>query len=211
MRHFNDRSVTVLRTTPNIIQHFVTIFDIALTKTLDGTSNISQSIALNLFIHDPTPKQLFPKTMCCITTLLERLACLSMILSSKVRMYPIDVHQDDNLKIWFNEFFKYFQKSLDKAVDEAKKKCKELRTKWKALLDEESESGRMRKWRMGISKLKAEVSRVTIVLESGPRGACGVGQCNLDRVAWGQGQGIDGCSEQGSSGGTCLWCWCHIH
>jgi len=77
-------------------------------------------------------------------------------LFPKVRLYASDVHQDDidDLKIWFDEF-KYFRKILDEVVDEAKKEHKELRTKWKALLDEESESGR--KWRMDVSELKAEV------------------------------------------------------
>jgi len=39
-------------------------------------------------------------------------------LFSKVRMYAVDVHHDDDLKIWFDEFFKCLRKSLDEAVDE---------------------------------------------------------------------------------------------
>jgi hypothetical protein len=69
---------------PEYLSAFVTIFDIPekwLTKTLDGASDINQSIALDSFINDPTLKQHFPKALCCITMLLERLACFSTIFS----------------------------------------------------------------------------------------------------------------------------------
>ena len=128
----------------------------------------------------------------------------------KVRMYAVDVHQDDDLKIWFDKFFKYFQNSLDEAVDEVKK-CNELRTKWKALLDEELESGR--KWRMDVGELKVEVrafvkcisddmclNRVREVYVRLGRG--------IETVAWGRRQGVDGCGEQGSWFRRCL---CRMH
>jgi hypothetical protein len=71
-------------------------------------------------------------------------------LFPKVGMYAATF-----IKIWLDELFKYFRKSLDEAVDEAKKKGMELRTKWKALLDEGSETAG--KWRMDVGKLKVEV------------------------------------------------------
>jgi hypothetical protein len=113
-------------------------------------------------------------------------------LFSKVRMYAVDDHQNDDLKIWFNEFFKYFQKSPDEVVDEAKKKHKELRTKWMALLDKESETAR--KWRMDVGELKAEVrafvKRISddMCLNRVPEVLARLGRV-IESAAWSRGQG----------------------
>lgn len=139
---------------PEYHDALLVIFDIVekwLTKTIDTASSINSSTTIDSFIDDPTPEQHVPKALHCLVTLVERLAGDKPLddLFTSFRRCAADVRQDKDLKSWFHVFFKHIRKSLDEAgyarSDEAKKTKKELRARWKALQDADSDAGRKSK------------------------------------------------------------------
>jgi len=61
----------------------------------------------------------------------------------------LDIREDQDLRTWFDEFFQYLQKCISESgyysSDAAKSKRKDLKSRWKAMLDADSDFAR--KWK----------------------------------------------------------------
>ncbi|KAF5378126.1 hypothetical protein D9615_007578 [Tricholomella constricta] len=130
-----------------------------LQKCVHQTLDAGKSSSLSSFIQDPTPEQHIPKALDLIQTFLERLSSTPLEpLFTKIRMCLDAIAADPELRQWFDDFFELTRKNLSKEgyarSDESKANRKSLRTRWKALLDEESG-----KWRDTVDGVKQELSK----------------------------------------------------
>jgi hypothetical protein len=124
---------------------------------LDSAASASpQDFSLSSFIDDPTPEQHVPKALHIFQTLLERLSStpLDPILN-KSRICVTSIGKDRDLRKWFDEFFELAKKNLTKEgyvrSEESKRKRKDLRVRWKTLLEKDSN------WKKAVDGLKAEL------------------------------------------------------
>ncbi|KAG6852139.1 hypothetical protein C0991_002655, partial [Blastosporella zonata] len=125
-------------------------------QTLDAS--ISGSLAS--LVSDPTPEQHIPKALELIQTLLERLSATPLDpLFDKVKICLNTISGDPQLRKWFDDFFNLARKNLTKESyvrsEESNKKRKELRTRWKNLLDEEDG-----KWRKAVGEVNMELTKL---------------------------------------------------
>ncbi|KAK7047885.1 hypothetical protein VNI00_006213 [Paramarasmius palmivorus] len=128
------------------------------TRGFDATAK-SNSDSLDSLVSDPTPEQHIPKALRAIQTLLERLSHTSLsALISTLRQCTLDIREDADLRQWFDDFFAHLRKSLDEpgyTRSEASNKArKDLRQRWKQMLDADSDFGR--KWKSDLEKFKKE-------------------------------------------------------
>ncbi|KAG6860980.1 hypothetical protein C0995_005216 [Termitomyces sp. Mi166 len=130
-----------------------------LQKRIHQTLDASKSGSLASFVNDPTPEQHIPKALNLFQTLLERLSSTPLDpLMTKVKICLNAIAGDPKLRKWFDDFFDLAHKNLVQQgyvqSEESKKKRKELRTRWKALLDEEDG-----KWLKAVNQVKEELSK----------------------------------------------------
>ncbi|KAH0580320.1 hypothetical protein J132_11333 [Termitomyces sp. J132] len=130
-----------------------------LQKRIHQTLDASKSSSLASFVNDPTPEQHVPKALALLQTLLERLSSTPLEpLIAKVRICLTTVAGDPKLRKWFDDFFDLARKNLVQQgyvqSEESKKKRLELRTRWKALLDEEDG-----KWHKAVDEIKGELTK----------------------------------------------------
>lgn len=136
-----------------------------LNTTIDAASD--PNTTLSSFVSDPTPEQHIPKALRLLRTLVERLANTSLEpLIQKLRTAAYTILQDQELKEWFDDFLTTARKNLADPgyarSDEAEAKRKQLRVRWRTLLEKDS-SG---KWKMAVDDLKTELGKVQSRLEN---------------------------------------------
>ncbi|KAF8063575.1 hypothetical protein FPV67DRAFT_1507164 [Lyophyllum atratum] len=130
-----------------------------LQKRTHQTLDASKSASLSSFINDPTPEQHVPKALDLLQQFLERLSGTPLTpLFTKVRTCLNNIADDPKLRQWFDDFFALARKNLTEEgyarSEESKAKRKELRTRWKELLDEKNG-----KWRASVNDVKAELQK----------------------------------------------------
>jgi len=92
MRHFSDRSATVLRMTPNIIQHSFLLRSPKPLMALPTSTNPPLSICLFII---PPRSNTFPNPYIALPRYLSVSQGTSLDhIFSQVRMYAVDVHPD---------------------------------------------------------------------------------------------------------------------
>ncbi|KAJ3577024.1 hypothetical protein NP233_g34 [Leucocoprinus birnbaumii] len=131
-----------------------TVFTI-LQKRLDqGMESVSDpNFTLATFIADPTPEQHVPKAIECLKTFFERIAGVSLDpLARRFRATITMIVQDNDLKSWFDDFISELRRDLSESgyvrSDDATRKRKQLRVRWKSLLEKDE------KWKVNIDALK---------------------------------------------------------
>ena len=137
-----------------------TLFDI-IQKRLNSTINAVGDPKINLsdFIADPTPEQHIPKALGLLRTLFERLANTPFApLIKRTRMCAHLIMKDEELKAWFDDFFSTARKTLSEPgyarSEEAQDKRKELRVRWRTLLEKSD------KWRSTVDNAMNEAKKV---------------------------------------------------
>ncbi|KAG6889628.1 hypothetical protein C0992_004584 [Termitomyces sp. T32_za158] len=128
-----------------------------LQKRVYQTLDASKAGSLAAFVNDPTPEQHIPKALDLLQLVLERLSSRSLEpLMARVRVCLNTVAGDPKLRKWFDDFFDLARKNLVSEgyvqSEESKLKRKELRSRWKALLEEENG-----KWLNAVNEVKAEL------------------------------------------------------
>ena len=134
-----------------------TIIQKRLDSTIDAASD--PNTTLSTFIADPTPEQHIPKALGLIRTLVERLAGTSLEpLVQKSRTCANSIVRDEDLKKWFDEFLATTRKNLAEPgyarSDESQAKRKELRIRWRTLLEKDQ------KWKASVDSIKEELKKV---------------------------------------------------
>ncbi|THU95473.1 hypothetical protein K435DRAFT_798123 [Dendrothele bispora CBS 962.96] len=134
----------------------------ASSTTVSQKSSSSQHGALASLIHDPTPEQHIPKALDAFQTLIERFSHASLDkLVSAAHRCVLDIREDKDLSTWFDDFFSYLQKCISESgyyrSDTAKAKRKDLKTRWKAMLDADSDFAR--KWKADLDELTEETRK----------------------------------------------------
>jgi len=137
-----------------------TLFDIIqkrLNSAIDAASD--PNITLSNFIADPTPEQHIPKALDLLCTLVERFANAPLEpLVQKARICANSVLKDQELKAWFDDFFATARKNLSEPgyarSEEAQGKRKELRARWKTLLEKSD------KWKAAVDDVVEELKKV---------------------------------------------------
>jgi len=113
---------------------------------------------LSNFIADPTPEQHIPKVLTLLRTLVERLANTPLEpLIQKTHICAHSILKDEELKVWFGDFFSTVRKNLSEpgyAHSEAQDKRKELRVHWRMLLEKSD------KWRSAVDDIMKEAKKV---------------------------------------------------
>ncbi|KAG6850361.1 hypothetical protein H0H93_014315 [Arthromyces matolae] len=130
-----------------------------LQKRVHQTLDASKSTSLASLIHDPTAEQHIPKALDLLQTLFERLSSVSLhSLVGKIKHCLDTIAGDPQLRKWFDDFFDLARKNLVVQgyvqSDESKQKRQDLRTRWKALLDEENG-----KWSKAVDNVKLEFAK----------------------------------------------------
>ncbi|PPQ81993.1 hypothetical protein CVT26_004370 [Gymnopilus dilepis] len=142
------------------------VFEILQTRfqsMLDAAADPNSTLAT--FINDPTPEQHIPKALTGFRTVIERLANTSLEpLIKKVRTCANLILRDEDLRKWFDDFFALARKSLKEPgyarSDEAKEKRKQLRIRWRSMLEKDD------KWKTQVDAVQRELKKVTDGLES---------------------------------------------
>ncbi|KAG6900015.1 hypothetical protein C0993_004198 [Termitomyces sp. T159_Od127] len=135
------------------IETIISVLQKRVHQTLDAT----QTGSLAAFFNDSTQEQHVPKALDLLQTVLERLSSMSLEpLMAKVRICLNTVAGDEKLRKWFDDFFDLARKNLVMEgyvqSEESKSQRKELRSRWKVLLDEEDG-----KWFKAVNEVKAEL------------------------------------------------------
>ncbi|KAG6916006.1 hypothetical protein DXG01_008858 [Tephrocybe rancida] len=130
-----------------------------LQKRVHQTLDTSKSGSLASLVNDPTSEQHIPKALDLIQTLLERLSATPLDpLFDKIKICLNSIASDPQLRKWFDDFFDLAKKNLTQEgyvrSDESNKKRKELRTRWKNILDEEDG-----KWSKAVDEVKVELNK----------------------------------------------------
>ncbi|KAF5390079.1 hypothetical protein D9757_003755 [Collybiopsis confluens] len=131
-----------------------------ITTGFNATTEAASS--LDSFVEDPTPEKHITKALQAIETLVSRLAHQDLsALVNTIRKCAVDVRDDQDLRTWFNDFFNHLHRDLDESgyvhSDEAKRVRKDLRTRWKEMLDQESDFGRS--WKRDVAALKVQIKK----------------------------------------------------
>ncbi|EIN08109.1 hypothetical protein PUNSTDRAFT_121211 [Punctularia strigosozonata HHB-11173 SS5] len=141
-----------------------TIFDLFqkwLDKALETAADVNADTSLETFIDDPTPEQHVPKAIRSLRTLIERLAGDKPLddLLAALRTCAADIRTDSDTRKWFDNFFNYMRKSLKEPgfvrSEESSQQYDDLRERWQALLDADSDYGR--KWKKDVDGFKGEI------------------------------------------------------
>lgn len=126
---------------------------------MDSAASASpQNFSLSSFIDDPTPEQHVPKALHIFQTLLERLSStpLDPVLN-KAHICVTSIGKDPDLRKWFDDFFDLARKNLTEdgyvRSEESKRKRKDLRVRWKTLLEKDSN------WKKAVDGLKVELAK----------------------------------------------------
>ncbi|KAF5340103.1 hypothetical protein D9758_013155 [Tetrapyrgos nigripes] len=114
---------------------------------------------LSSLIEDPTPEKHISKALDGFQTLIERLSHASLDkLITSARNCVFDIREDQDLRTWFDEFFAYLQKSITESgytrSDEAKAARKDLKARWRAMLDGDNDFAR--KWKTDYEAFSTE-------------------------------------------------------
>ncbi|OAX34743.1 hypothetical protein K503DRAFT_803347 [Rhizopogon vinicolor AM-OR11-026] len=141
-----------------------TLFNIVskwVNKSLDTAADVNQATSLDTFIEDPSEKKHIHEALHGIRTLIERIASGKSLddVFARIRVCAVDVRHDEDLKVWFNDFFEHVRKSLDQPgyarSEEAHRRHQQLGEHWKQLLDQDSGTGR--KWKEDVQGLRHEL------------------------------------------------------
>ena len=143
-----------------------TLFDIIqqrLNSAIDAASD--PNVTLSTFIADPTPQQHIPKALKLLRTLVERFANAPLEpLLQKTRICANSVLKDQELKAWFDDFFSTARKNLSEPgyarSEEAQGKRKELRLRWRTLLEKSD------KWKASVDDVMEELKKVEAGIRS---------------------------------------------
>ncbi|KAJ3732954.1 hypothetical protein DFJ43DRAFT_1070435 [Lentinula guzmanii] len=131
-----------------------------ITRGFNATTDTASS--LDSLVDDNTTDKNISKALQAIETLLSRLANTSLSeLIHTIRKCAVDVRDDQDLRTWFDEFFAHLRRDLDEAgyirSDEAKHVRKDLRNRWKAMLDQDSDFGRT--WKKDVEAMKIQIKK----------------------------------------------------
>ncbi|KIK70088.1 hypothetical protein GYMLUDRAFT_34552 [Collybiopsis luxurians FD-317 M1] len=131
-----------------------------ITKGFNATTEAASS--LDSLVDDPTPEKHITKALQAIETLLSRFAHTDLSsLVGTIRKCAVDVRDDQDLRAWFDDFFTHLRRDLDEPgyvrSDEAKRVRKDLRTRWKAMLDQDSDFGHS--WKRDVEALKVQIKK----------------------------------------------------
>ncbi|KAJ4468733.1 hypothetical protein J3R30DRAFT_3553625 [Lentinula aciculospora] len=132
-----------------------------ITRGFNASTNAASS--LDSLVEDNTTDKHITKALQAIETLLSRLAHTNSLseLVSTIRKCAVDIRDDQDLRTWFDEFFTHLRRDLDEAgymrSDEAKRVRKDLRIRWKEMLDQDSDSGRA--WKKDVQAMKVQVKK----------------------------------------------------
>ena len=110
---------------------------------------------LSSFIADPTPEQHIPKALEGLRTFFERLAGTSVDpLIQKSRTCANEIVRNPDLKKWFKDFFAFSRRNLGEPgfskSDKAQSQRKELRIRWRTLLEKDE------KWQRAVDDVKSD-------------------------------------------------------
>ena len=130
-------------------------------KRLNGAIDAASdpNTTLSNFIADPTPEQHIPKALGLLRTLVERLANTPLDpLIQKARICADSILKDQELNTWFDDFFSTARKNLSEPgyarSEEAQDKRKELRERWRELLEKSD------KWKAAVDDVMEESKKV---------------------------------------------------
>ena len=139
-----------------------TLFEI-IQKRLSGAVDAAYdpNTTLSSFIADPTPEQHIPKALGLLRTLFERLANTPLEpLIQKARICADSILKDQELQVWFDHFFSTARKNLSEPgyarSEEAQGKRKELRVRWRTLLEKND------KWKAAVDNVMKESKKVEV-------------------------------------------------
>ncbi|KAF9458086.1 hypothetical protein BDZ94DRAFT_1271588 [Collybia nuda] len=141
------------------IDMILSVIQKRLNQSMDSAASASaQNFSLSSFINDPSPEQHVPKALHIFQTLLERLSSTPLDpVMDKAHICVSYIGSDSNIRGWFDEFFDLARKNLTQPgyvrSGESKHKRKDLRERWKVLLEKDSN------WKRAIDDLKTELSK----------------------------------------------------
>ncbi|TFY73009.1 hypothetical protein EWM64_g11003, partial [Hericium alpestre] len=132
----------------------------------------ADSTSLESFIQDATEEKHLHKALHCIRTLAEKISggkSLDGVFKS-LHTCVIDIRRDSSLQSWMNDFFAYMKKNLENVgqvdSEEATKQREDLKRRWEALTDPNSDSGR--KWKEDVALLRKELRDFEQRIEKDP-------------------------------------------
>ncbi|KAJ3856188.1 hypothetical protein EV368DRAFT_32982 [Lentinula lateritia] len=139
-----------------------------ISRGFNSATNTASS--LDSLVDDNTTDKHITKALQAIETLLSRLAHTDSLskLVSTVRKCAVDIRDDQDLRSWFDDFFTHLRRDLDESgyirSDENKRVRKDLRIRWKDILDQDSEFGRT--WKNDVEAMKGQIQKIQNGLKS---------------------------------------------
>jgi len=126
-------------------------------RGLDSVSDPEFTLAT--FIADPTPEQHVPKAIDCLKIFFERIAHVSFDpYLEKFKSIVSMIVCDRDLKSWFDDSINEIRRDLLELgyvrSDDATRKRKQLRIRWRALLEKDE------KWKSNIDELKQGLAQI---------------------------------------------------
>ncbi|KAF8828118.1 hypothetical protein HHX47_DHR4000617 [Lentinula edodes] len=139
-----------------------------ISRGFNSATNAASS--LDSLVDDNTTDKHITKALQAIETLLSRLAHTDSLskLVSTIRKCAVDIRDDQDLRSWFDDFFTHLRRDLDEPgyirSDENKRVRKDLRIRWKDMLDQDSEFGRT--WKNDVEAMKGQIQKIQNGLKS---------------------------------------------
>ncbi|KAJ3918260.1 hypothetical protein F5877DRAFT_42933 [Lentinula edodes] len=139
-----------------------------ISRGFNSATNAASS--LDSLVDDNTTDKHITKALQAIETLLSRLAHTDSLseLVSTIRKCAVDIRDDQDLRSWFDDFFTHLHRDLDESgyirSDENKRVRKDLRIRWKDMLDQDSEFGRT--WKNDVEAMKGQIQKIQNGLKS---------------------------------------------
>ncbi|KAJ4466871.1 hypothetical protein C8J55DRAFT_439193 [Lentinula edodes] len=139
-----------------------------ISRGFNSATNAASS--LDSLVDDNTTDKHITKALQAIETLLSRLAHTDSLskLVSTIRKCAVDIRDDQDLRSWFDDFFTHLRRDLDESgyirSDENKRVRKDLRIRWKDMLDQDSEFGRT--WKNDVEAMKDQIQKIQNGLKS---------------------------------------------
>ncbi|KAJ3868020.1 hypothetical protein EV359DRAFT_33186 [Lentinula novae-zelandiae] len=139
-----------------------------ISKGFNSATNVASS--LDSLVDDNTTDKHITKALQAIEKLSSRLAHTDSLskLVSAIRKCAVDIRDDQDLRSWFDDFFTHLRRDLDESgyirSDESKRVRKDLRTRWKDMLDQDSEFGRT--WKNDVEAMKGQIHKIQNGLKS---------------------------------------------
>jgi len=126
-------------------------------RGLDSVSDPDFTLAT--FIADPTPEQHVPKAIECLKIFFERIVNVSFDpFLEKFKAIVSMIVCDRDLKSWFDDSINEIRRDLSEPgyvrSDDATRKRKQLRIRWRALLEKDE------KWKSNIDELKQGLAQI---------------------------------------------------